>query len=219
MMIGLCGFSWHFASVVAADLSESALAQVPTEKSRSESIPSAASGTTMTVAAAEALAIPLVDEHLPMLRRVLDRLRTDSPNQYEKAVRDLARSVKRLESARGRDEQLYELELDLLKARTTTSLVVARLKVRDSEADRRELQSTVTKMLSAELRRAEFEVETLNKRLERMNKQADDARNGLQRATDRMDDPANAVYEEYLRKAGRLSPATRKQRTGETVSP
>ncbi len=151
----------------------------------------------------EGLALKLVREELPALQKVLDRLRADSPAQYDKAVRDIGRSAKRLEAVRVRDEQLYKLELDLLKSRTTSSLLVARLKVRDDESDRNALKATVKQLHQAELARAIYEVETLQKRLQKTKQQLSQAQSRLEKQSANAGTYERDVYVDYLRKAGR----------------
>ncbi len=151
----------------------------------------------------ETAALLLVRDELPQLSRVLDRLRSDSPSHYEKAIRDISRSAKRLEAMRLRDEALYSLELDLLKSRTSISLLVARLKVRDNEADRNSLKRTIRQLHSAELSRAKYEVESIEKRLQRTEEQLSDAQSRLSKRSSDLDERLDSVYTDYLRKAGR----------------
>jgi hypothetical protein len=158
---------------------------------------------TLSTDDSESAALLLVRDELPQLRRVLDRLRSDAPSQYEKAIRDISRSAKRLESMRARDEKLYLYELDLLKARTSISLIVARLKVRDDEGDRKSLQAAIGQLRTAELSRAKYEVELLEKRIKRSEEQLSDAQTRLSRKTAEFDNNADKVYIDYLRKAGR----------------
>ena len=73
----------------------------------------------------EVLAWQLVETHLPELNIVLDRLRTGEPRQYQRAISDLARSAKKLEAFRKRDEQLFEIEVELLKTQHAVSLLTA----------------------------------------------------------------------------------------------
>ncbi len=162
-----------------------------------------ADGSVVGADESEAAALLLVRDELPQLSRVLDRLRSDSPSHYEKAIRDISRSAKRLESMRLRDEKLYSLELDLLKSRTSISLLVARLKVRDNESDRDSLRRTIGQLHSAELSRAKYEVESIEKRLQRTEEQLSDAQTRLSKRSSDLDRRLDSVYTDYLRKAGR----------------
>ncbi len=168
----------------------------------------------------ESAALELVREQLPALNEVLDRLRFSAPQQYEKAVRDIAKSAKRLEVTRHRDEKLYLIELELLKARTTTSLLVARLKIRDSNTDRKSLRESIEKLRAVELGRARYEVETLEKRLARTTEQLNSARDRLNRKSNELNERSETVYAEYLRKAGRspTAAASRKRSSGSVES-
>lgn len=164
----------------------------------------------------EAQALKLVRDELPALQKVIDRLRADSPTQYEKAVREIGRSAKRLEAVRLRDEQLYRLELDLLRSRTTISLLVARLKVRDDESDRSALKATVKQLHQAEWSRAKYDVETMQKRLQKMNDQLVQAQSRLDKKSGDANEYERDVYADYLRKAGRdMESSTQKKRSRE----
>ena len=163
----------------------------------------AADGSVAGDGESEAAALSLVRDELPQLNRVLDRLRSDSPSHYEKAIRDISRSAKRLESMRLRDEKLYSLELHLLKSRTSISLLVARLKIRDDESDRSSLKRAIGQLHSVELSRAKYEVESIEKRLQRTEEQLSDAQTRLSKRSSDLDERLDSVYTDYLRKAGR----------------
>ena len=53
----------------------------------------------------EAKAVGLVNAHLPELKDVLKRLRADQPREYDRAIRDLAKSSRKLELAKNRDHR------------------------------------------------------------------------------------------------------------------
>ena len=114
--------------------------------------------------------------HLPELDAVLARLRSDQSREYDRAIRDLAKSARKLEVARNRDEQLYDLEVELLKAQNQVNLLTAKLKVRDSQSDRDHLRSSAARLQQAQIARAEYDLEQCRDRYERAKQQLDAAK-------------------------------------------
>lgn len=160
----------------------------------------------------EQLAHELVREHLPKLVPLLKQLKTDQPRQYERAVWDLARSAKKLNAAKKRDDQLFEVELEFLKAETEANLIAARLKVRDNPNDRKHLRESVARLHAAKQSKMRYEIEIYQKRLARDQALLTTAE---QRLSDFEGNPKNTVAESYLamlRKAGR-KPANGEQKT------
>lgn len=151
----------------------------------------------------EAAAIELVDRHLPELRGVLRRLKSDEPKQYRRAIADLARSARRLESAQRRDSELYEIELEHLQARTTLDLLSAKLKVRDSARDRRGLRQALARVHDAERKRAQYDVASLTAKLQRTQQQLDEARQRLSETQPTSETEFEAKYQSLLHRAGR----------------
>ncbi len=151
----------------------------------------------------EAVALNLVDTHLPELKSVMQRLRADEPRQYARAVADLARSAKKLEIARNRDQSLYEIEAEMLKAQNAASLLTAKLKVRDSESDRQRLRRAVSRLQQAQVARAQYEVESLRARIKRTEQQLENAQQRLQARREGLDQELEKSYIAALKKAGR----------------
>jgi len=151
----------------------------------------------------ESKSIDLVKAHLPELDDVLNRLRADQPRQYERAIRDLAKSVRKLELAKNRDEQLYELELELLKAQNQVNLLTAKLKVRDSQPDRKKLRDSAARVHQAQVARIQYDVELYRQRLARAKQQFDAAGERLEAKQSDPEQQLEKTYLGLLRKAGR----------------
>lgn len=152
--------------------------------------------------AAEKRATELVENHLPELRRVLEHLRRDNPVQYKRAIADLARSARKLEIASNRDEQLFELEVKTLKVQTQVDLTVARLRVRDSEEDRKKLRRLVMQLQRALIARSQYDVKALQARLQKAQEQLDNAKLRLESRESELEQLDSTVVS-MLRKAGR----------------
>ena len=151
----------------------------------------------------EATATQLVSAHLPELKPVLKHLRSEEPRQYDVAIRDLARSARRLETAKKRGEELYEIEVELLQAQSNAKLLTAKLKVRDSESDRKRLREAAKRLHHAELARTQYEVKSLQERLKKTQQQLTAASGRLTAKQDNQDDQLEKSYLNFLRKAGR----------------
>jgi hypothetical protein len=151
----------------------------------------------------EAKASALVEAHLPELKSVLKRLADDQPREYDRAIRDLAKSAKKLETAKNRDQRLFDLEVELLQAQTQVNLQTAKLKVRDSQSDRRRLKEAAKRLQQAQIARSSYDVDLLRTRLGRTQQQLDAA---IKRLEAKQADPADQLEKAYLgmlRKAGR----------------
>ncbi|MEM0924864.1 MAG: hypothetical protein AAGJ83_02385 [Planctomycetota bacterium] len=146
--------------------------------------------------------LEMVQLHLPDIQALLDRLRDKEPERYAFAIRDLGKSVKRLQAAERRGPEALELEVAIVKAQSSINLLIARLKLRDSDKDRDSLMTATRKLEAAELARLDFDVRQLRARVRRMQEQ-------LEVAEKRFDDKQTGLekqirndYQNYLRKAG-----------------
>jgi hypothetical protein len=151
----------------------------------------------------EATARRLVHEHLNELKAVLERLRGDYPQQYKRAIADLAKSARKLEAAKNRDERLFDIEVESLKAQTSLDLLTAKLKVRDNEADRKLLRQAVERLQRAQITRARYDVEALQTRLKRTEQQLKNAQQRLSSRQKGLNEQFEKTYAGILRKAGR----------------
>jgi hypothetical protein len=151
----------------------------------------------------EAKALQLVQQHLPELNGVLKRLRADQSREYDRAIRDLAKSARKLETAKHRDERLYEIELELLKAQTEVNLLTAKLKVRDSRDHRKQLRVSAARLQQAQIARADYDVDLLRGRLERAKQQFEAASKRLEEKRTHPDQQLEKTYLGLLRRAGR----------------
>lgn len=153
--------------------------------------------------AEEAAALALVERHLGELTPILKSLRSSNQRAYEKAIADLARSAKRLQTAKHRDSRFYELELSSLKAKTEIDLMTAKLKVRDRSGDRERLRNAISRYHDLSNRRLEFEISQQEQRLKNLNKQLQSAKDRLADNQQKLNDQIDKSYRRSLRKAGR----------------
>jgi hypothetical protein len=108
--------------------------------------------------------IRLAKKHMGELLPLIEHLRKRSPAQYEKAIRDLDRSAKRLESLRKRDAKLFEIALQEWTTRTELQLAKAKLRVGKSSGGSKKIRDHQTKLLDLQIQRLHRETELLSKR-------------------------------------------------------
>ncbi|TWT82911.1 hypothetical protein CA13_43740 [Planctomycetes bacterium CA13] len=152
--------------------------------------------------AMEVVAMQLVDEHLQELKGMLDQLRTRNPNHYRIAIRDLSRAAKRLENAKKRGEQLFEIEIELLKAQTHATLLTAKLKVNDNNPLRKELREATDRLVHAQINRAEFDVQIMTQRIEKAMQQLETAERLLETKKTNHEEDIEKTYRSFLNRVG-----------------
>ncbi len=97
-----------------------------------------------------------VAEHLPELTNLLDRLKQQGNGHYQRAARDLERSISRIENLKKRDSKLYEVELELWKTRSRLQFAAAEFAVKPPENEDSatwRIQSLLKKKAVLELQR------------------------------------------------------------------
>lgn len=166
----------------------------------------------------EATVNRLVETHLPELKPLLQRLKKSEPAEYRKAVRDLARSARKLELAKGRSEQAFDVEVELLQAQTKVNLFAARLRIRDNPRDRKQLRTAVDRLQSAQLERAKLDVAALRDRLAKTQKQLELATQRLETKQKSLDEQTDKMYANLIRRAGLGKEAERDRKTNRTES-
>jgi len=119
----------------------------------------------------EAAAIQFIEQHQPELVRLLNHLRKSDPRQYQRAVRELMRTVERLNQTKQRDPQRYELELQLWKTRSRIDLLAAQWQMHPSDELRERLRAAVAQQLSQQRRLLTIERERLAQRQEKIDAQ------------------------------------------------
>ena len=166
----------------------------------------------------EQLALQLTSAHLPQLTPLLQQLKNDQTRQYERAIADLARSAKKLNAAQKRDEQLFQVELEILKAETEANLIAAKLKVRDKLQDRNKLREAVARLQAAKQVKMEYEVEILRKRLARDQTLLAAAEQNLSDFEEDSSRNVDAIYFTLLLKANRKPSAGETQKTTDSTT-
>jgi hypothetical protein len=107
-----------------------------------------------TKEAREQRVVSFVKEHNPELAKLLAHLKKTKPEQFDHAVRDLAKTVTSLTNVKSRDARLYELELKGWQAKTRVQMLVAQSRVADKKdiADKKDLEPKLRAAVEEELK-------------------------------------------------------------------
>jgi hypothetical protein len=96
-------------------------------------------------------ALAFVREHHPEVADLLDRLKTNRPAQYRKAVRELSHTIQRLAQWKERDPQRHGLELRLWKLQSKAQLLSARATMSGSVVDESELRQVLAEQIDVRI--------------------------------------------------------------------
>lgn len=130
----------------------------------------------------EKAATVFVKAHHEELLELLIHLKEGLPQEYKKAIRDLARTSNRLETLASRDESRYKIELKLWQAKSRRQLLTARFQMSRDDSLIQEIRETLqdeqqfqTAILKHERDRLAARVKKLSAQLERQEKTQEDS--------------------------------------------
>jgi hypothetical protein len=115
-----------------------------------------------------ATALAFVREHHPELVDLLQRLQASNVTEYERAIRELARTSDRLGGMRVRNPERYALELDSWKLKSQIQLLAARASLAPHEDLTAELRDLIARQLELRVAQLELERSELTERLDRV---------------------------------------------------
>ncbi|PQO47785.1 hypothetical protein C5Y93_01715 [Blastopirellula marina] len=114
-------------------------------------------------------AIEFAREHHPALVRLLNHLRRIDQQEYNQAIRELARVSDRLSTLKQRNPRSYELQLEIWKANSSATLLAARIQLDPENQDLRdELYVALQRKSTLQRRLLHDEVERAKRRLKRL---------------------------------------------------
>jgi hypothetical protein len=122
-----------------------------------------------TDAEREAAALGFVREHHPELAALLAELKPMRPDEYAKAVEELARVSRSLNNLKARDPRRYAVGLDVWKCRSRVEVITARLASEPSPELESQLRQAVAAQLDAQTRQQRFERDQVAERLRRLD--------------------------------------------------
>ncbi|MHB8973507.1 MAG: hypothetical protein ACYC3X_28055 [Pirellulaceae bacterium] len=119
----------------------------------------------------EAAALTFVRQELPELARLLDYLRKNQPRQYQRAVRELARTAERLSQIKERDPRRYELELQAWQTHARIDLLAAKWQLKPNDELRERLRAAIAEQMAVQQKLLTREHERLAQRLKSVDGQ------------------------------------------------
>jgi hypothetical protein len=152
-------------SVAAGLLSSSVLVTADDEKSK----PAVAAAEDQD--ADEKIALDFAREHHPELARLLEPMKKAHPKEYQKAVRELARTSERLARVKPRFPERFAIEIDLWKAESRLRLVAAKSAMVDDEERRQQIEELVEKRNTLKIRLFEEERKEALAKVDQLDRQ------------------------------------------------
>lgn len=133
----------------------------------------------------EAAVMTFVERNHAELSDLLAHLKENQPRQYEQAVKEIYRVTERLASVQERDPLLYELEVKVWTAQSQVQLLAARLKMGDTQEQRRQLREALATQIEARLAVLKHQRDASAQRLARMDEQIKKMEEGRETTIDR----------------------------------
>jgi hypothetical protein len=120
-------------------------------------------------AAREETALTFVREHHPELAELLEQLKAMKPDQYQKAIAELAQTSRALANLKKNDVRRYRAALDVWKARSRAELLAAETVGTPGAEQEGRLRAAVENQLAAEIRQQRLDRELLKERLKKLD--------------------------------------------------
>lgn len=114
--------------------------------------------------------LTFVREHHPELADLLEQLRPMKTSEYQAALKDLDRDVRRLEQQEKKAPKRYESELGLWKARSRIRLLSARLSVSEDDELKELLKAELRGLRQQELAALQLEIDIVRQNLEKQQR-------------------------------------------------
>ncbi|GEM_PF-5264034 len=208
----LCGLGWSKLDTTQAQLFGQTAAPPPTTPAvpPPDANPKPNDRSLPLDAATERQVLAMVDQHLPDLKGMLDYLRSHAPEEYQQALRDLARRARRLKLALRRGERFYETELQTLKVENRIDLAVAKLRLKDEPSLRVQLRGDLRELQQLRTERLLLERDAIEQRVERATEQLAAAEKRLLESRRAGDAAAERAYENLVRKISLQKPGRQK---------
>lgn len=112
----------------------------------------------------EATVLPFVEEHHSQLLSVLTALKQSNPKEYEAAIADINKTLRRLSQLEKRNKALYEVDLEAWKTQSRIDLMMARAIAKEHSLDEAALRSLVAQRRAIQVKRLKIELEQLEDR-------------------------------------------------------
>jgi hypothetical protein len=119
----------------------------------------------------EAAALALVREHHPEVAELLDRLKSNRPAQYRRAIRELAQTSQRLAQWKERDPARYDLELRLWKLQSRVQLLSARATMSGDLVQEAELRAALAEQMDVRIALVKLQRDAASRRVQDLDSQ------------------------------------------------
>ncbi len=173
-----------------------------------------AASTTQPISDEErAAADKLMQEYLPEVKSLVDVLKKRAPKEYEKAIRDLAKSGRKLEATLKRDRKLFDVEVALLRVQVRVDTLAAQLQKADREQWRKELRTAVDERAQLRIARTERQRELAAARIGQMQDELTKLNQQLEQLQSQQTETSQREYDQLLRRAENLR---NRQKSGES---
>lgn len=149
-----------------------------------------------SMAEREAAALAFVREHHPELASLLEQLKAMKPDQYERAIAELAQVGRTLANYKKNDERRYRLALEAWKAKSRAELLAAQLVTTPDAELEGQLRAAVENQLAVEIRQQRLEREIVEARLRKLDET-------IGRLESRRDALVESRYQALLKKGQR----------------
>jgi hypothetical protein len=133
----------------------------------------------------EATALNFLRAHHPELVELVERLKNSKPAEYERAIRESARTSDRLASLKQRDPERYALELEAWKLKSQIRLLAARASMQSQESLADEIRAALERQYEVRLKQLELDRADLAERLQRVETTIDNLQKDRQGKIDK----------------------------------
>lgn len=133
----------------------------------------------------EATAMNLLKEHHVELVDLVERLKVSKPVEYERAIRELARTSDRLAVLKQRDPERYALELEAWKLKSHIRLLSARASMPGQSTLAEELRTALERQHAIRLKQLELDRADLTEKLQRVEASLDQLKKNPQTQIDK----------------------------------
>lgn len=130
-------------SLVELDLASNSNAKASPNKNSTNKKPIARNATKVNQVAV----LKFVSEHLPELRKMLDYLQKNKPEQYKQALSEFSRDQTRLAAVEKRDTDMYEIELELWQLEGRLRMLAAEIAALKKEKYRAAAESRLEELV------------------------------------------------------------------------
>ena len=141
------------------------------------------------------LVIKFARQHHPELADLIEQLRTAGSSEFDRAIRQLASEMHRLERIKERTTQRFEMELQGWKLESQTRLLVARWAMSKDPEQEKQIRDLLRQ-------RRQIRVNQLQQEKQRLEERMSVLKDQLASATEKLDQQVEEEWQRLARRAG-----------------